>query len=155
VDLLPVPSCLPGILDLLRPDGAFYFSLNYAGDTRFYPPLKHDRRIYEAYNEDMDRRFPALDWQPSRTGILLRQWLAGQGHRIIAEGESDWRLQSAPMLPANLFIANILDTIETALQGMAGLDPWLIARRQMLHAGQLRFRASNRDYFGCVGPRAG
>ena len=151
VDLLPVPACMPDILACLSTNGSYYFSLNYAGETLFLPPLPADREIFQAYNNDMDQRFPGLNWQPSRTGRLLGQWLTDQGHHVIAEGDSDWELQANPDQPTNLFIANILDTIETALAGMPGLTEWLAARRLQLQSGQLQFRASNRDYFGLTG----
>jgi len=151
IDLLPVPECMPDLLSCLSANGAFYFSLNYAGETLFLPPLAADQKIFRAYNNDMDKRFPALDWQPSRTGHLLGQWLTEKGHRIISEGDSDWRLQSAPGLPTNLFIANIIDTMETALEKMPGLGDWLAVRRQQLEMGLLQFCASNRDCFGIKG----
>ena len=151
VDLLPVPVCMPNILKCLSAHGGYYYSLNYAGETLFLPPLPEDQKIFQAYNNDMDRRFPGLDWQPSRTGQQLGIWLVEHGHRIIAEGDSDWELQSNPDQPTNLFIANILGTIETALSGLPGLPDWLAERRQQLQSGQLKFHASNRDYFGLTG----
>lgn len=151
IDLLPVPLCMPEILARLGKEGAYYFSLNYAGETQFLPPLSADQKIFQAYNADMDKRFPGLDWQPSQTGHLLGPWLSAQGHPVIVEGDSDWELQSNPERPDNLFIANILDTIETALAGMPGLAEWLVTRRQQLNAGMLKFYASNHDYFGLVG----
>ena len=147
IDLLPVPQCMPDLLSCVSANGACYFSLNYAGETRFLPPLPADQKIMQAYNKDMNKRFPGLDWQPSHTGQLLGQWMTAQGHRVIAEGDSDWQLQSNPGLPTNLFIANIIDTIETALADMPGLQDWLAVRRQQLQAGLLQFRASNRDCF--------
>ncbi len=151
IDLLPVPSCMPEILARLEADGAYYFSLNYAGKTLFLPPLAADQKVFQSYNHDMDQRFPGLDWQPSRTGYLLGPWLVRQGHRVLAEGDSDWVLQSIPGQATNLFIANIIDTIETALAGMPGLTDWVLTRRQQLQAGLLQFHASNRDCFGLKG----
>lgn len=151
IDLLPVPSCMPELLALLSENAAYYFSLNYAGETLFQPPLAADEKIFQSYNDDMDKRFPGLEWQPSRTGRLLGPWLTEQGHRVLAEGDSDWVLQSNPGQPTNLFIANIIDTIETALGDMPGLPDWLETRRQQLQAGLLQFRASNRDCFGLKG----
>src|SRR5690606_29002410 len=120
IDLLPVPACLPPLLSALRPDGAAWLSLNYAGETGFRPPHPGDGAIVEAYHADMDGRFPGLDWQPSRTGLLLGPWLAARGHRVIAEGASDWTLEARDPDSA-LFIGNILDTIGMALAGRPGL----------------------------------
>ena len=151
IDLLPVPLCMPDILSCLRADGAFYFSLNYAGETLFLPSLTEDDEILAAYNRDMDKRFPQLEWRPSQTGQILGPWLVNQGHHLLAEGDSDWKLMARPDEPTNLFIANIIDTIETALTGMPGLIDWLAVRRQQLLSSQLQFRATNRDCFGLKG----
>lgn len=152
VDLLPVPLCMPAMLECLADSGAFYFSLNYAGVTSFHPPHPTDQAISEAYNADMDSRFPALDWKPSQTGILLGPWLSGQGHTILAEGSSNWNLTSATgsALPANRFIGNILDTIAKALNGMPGLDNWLQGRYEQLQRGELTLHAGNHDYLGII-----
>jgi len=147
IDLLPVPACMPALLACLSRNGACYFSLNYAGETLFLPAISGDSQIFQSYNKDMDKRFPDLDWQPSQTGNLLGPWLEKHGHRVIAEGASNWELQAAPGLGTNLFIANILDTIETALATLPVLTEWLTIRRQQLQDAQLTFRASNRDCF--------
>lgn len=150
IDLLPVPACLPGLLERIAHGGAAYFSLNYAGETRFLPSHPDDGRILAAYHRDMDGRFPDLDWEPSRTGRLLVPWLAQQGHRVVEEDRSDWRLSAAAGDPGMIrFIANILDTIETALGGLDGLPQWLSSRRRQLRAGELVFEAANTDCF-CI-----
>jgi len=150
IDLLPVPACMPDLLARLTREGACYFSLNYAGETLFLPAVPGDIQIFEAYNNDMDKRFPTLDWQPSQTGNMLGPWLEKQGHCVLAEGASNWELQAKPALTTNLFIANILDTIETALATLPGLTEWLTIRRQQLQDSQLTFRASNRDCFSLI-----
>lgn len=148
IDLLPVPVCMPNLLSCLRRQGAFYFSLNYAGETLFLPPDDEDDAILTAYNADMDKRFPDLDWKPSQTGQALGPWLVSQGHHLLAEGVSDWKLRARQDDPTNLFIENILATIETALAGMPGLPQWLVLRRQQLKESELMFRATNKDCFG-------
>ena len=37
IDLLPVPDIMPIILRKLRNQGAYYYSLNFSGSTKFYP----------------------------------------------------------------------------------------------------------------------
>lgn len=149
IDLLPVPVALPQLLDLLDTQGAFYFSLNYAGTTHFTPAHDLDDTIFSAYHADMNSRFPELDWQPSRTGALLATWLQQQGHRVIAQGDSHWQLQPTNAADAQgRFVANILDTIESALPQLEGIEHWLATRRAQLAAGELNFVAENRDCFG-------
>jgi hypothetical protein len=151
IDLLPVPVALPQLLDLLNSQGAFYFSLNYAGATHFTPANDLDETIFSAYHADMNSRFPELDWQPSRTGALLSSWLQQQGHALIGEGNSHWQLQPKSEADAQgRFVANILDTIESALPQVAGIEEWLATRRAQLAAGKLNFVAENRDCFGTL-----
>lgn len=151
IDLLPVPACIPDLFSCLDRGGAYYFSLNYAGETLFLPPVTGDDDIFSAYNADMDKRFPNLAWEASQTGLRLGPWLVSHGHRLLAEGESDWKLRARNGELTNLFIENILATIETALAGMPGLTDWLLVRRQQLNDAGLMFRATNRDCFGLKG----
>ncbi|MCF7801506.1 MAG: class I SAM-dependent methyltransferase [Candidatus Marinimicrobia bacterium] len=150
VDLLPVPLVLPRILARLKPGAAFYFSLNYAGETRFRPSHPRDGEILRAYHHDMDWRFPELTWQASRTGLHLGEWLEAAGHAVVVNGSSDWSLGSANTADEakRYFIANILDTIEQALVGLQGVSDWVNERRSQLAAGELHYFAANQDYFG-------
>lgn len=154
IDLLPVTRCLPVLLTRVRPGGACYFSVNYAGQTIFQPPHPFDETVIRAYHRDMDACFPDDDWQPSQTGRRLGSWLSAQGHRLVAEGESDWKLPRNAMDADTVqFIANILDTIETALAGLPELPDWMAARRRQLQSGALQFRAANRDCFALMAKR--
>ena len=150
IDLLPVPVCMPGLLKLVKPGGGYYFSLNFAGETSFSPSHPRDFEISAAYHRDMDTRFPGLEWRASQTGLVLGRWLRDQGHLVLDEGNSDWKITTAPRPSAavNRFIGNILDTIAKALAGRDGLEDWLKQRRQQADSGNLLFFAANRDYFG-------
>lgn len=153
IDLLPVPECMPGLLNLLKPGGGYFFSLNFAGVTSFSPSHPRDLEITAAYHLDMDRRFPALQWRASQTGKILGKWLKEQGHLVCVEGDSPWQLcaVSTPSAEVNRFIGNILDTMAKALAGLEGLEEWLKLRRQQADSGKLLFFAANRDYFGRTG----
>jgi len=144
IDLLPVPEIMPGILNKLKTQGGFYFSLNFSGETEFYPNHESDVDIAKHYHADMDSRFPDLEWQPSRTGLELPKWLQHYGCKQIVEGESGWRLGSED----ELIIKNILDTIKKALSGYPGLKNWLTERYSQLQQAQLEVKISNRDCFG-------
>ena len=50
VDLLPVPTIMPIILKKLKAQGACYFSLNFSGNTEFYPAHDNDHKISEQYH---------------------------------------------------------------------------------------------------------
>jgi SAM-dependent methyltransferase len=150
IDLFPVPQCMPTLLAYLKPGAAFYFSLNFSGTTQFIPAHPYDEKISAAYHQDMDNRFPQLKWQPSQTGIMLGNWLMSQGHTVIEQGSSDWNLPLSGVEPDTnqLFINNILDTIDHALKNLSGLEEWLVTRRTQLETGELQLLVTNQDYFG-------
>ena len=144
IDLLPVPTIMPIILEKLKARGACYFSLNFSGNTEFYPAHDSDHKISELYHLDMDSRFPNLDWQPSLTGRALPIWLKKYGCEQVVDGESNWELGKGD----GLFITNILDTIKKALAGFPGLETWLSSRYKELDQEILALSISNRDCFG-------
>jgi len=144
IDLLPVPELMPGILKKLKKLGGIYSSVNFSGETRFYPSDLRDEDITNHYHRDMDARYPELDWQPSTTGVSLTKWLQNYGCKKVIEGDSDWELGSGD----GLFIMNILDTIRKALKGFPELEDWLTKRYRQLEQDQLEVKISNRDCFG-------
>lgn len=144
VDLLPVPELLPRLMEKLNVDGAYYFSLNYAGETNFDPEHPSDQLLMRAYNRDMDKRHQQGSWQASLTGKNLGSWLHDQGHRTITEGPSDWQLESGD----GDFIENILDTINKALREEKALSSWYQERCHQLRQHALRLEITNTDYFG-------
>jgi len=149
IDLLPVPEIMPVILSKLKQQGGFYFSINFSGQTCVYPSENDDQDIVNNYHQDMDARFPALDWQPSMTGEVLPVWLQNYGCKKVIKGKSDWNLVSKNNGAGDgLFIKNILDTIEKALQAKPGLDAWLSKRYRQLEQKKLAIKISNCDCFG-------
>tara|TARA_R110000824_G_scaffold336_9_gene2236 strand:+ start:32824 stop:33708 length:885 start_codon:yes stop_codon:yes gene_type:complete len=144
VDLLPVPIIMPDILKKLQPQGAYFFSLNFSGETKFEPRHQQDDEISRLYHADMDKRFPTLTWQPSLTGLGLSKCLENYGCKSVVDGESNWLLG----IDDRQFIENILETIHKALDGLPGLDVWLAQRSEQNAKGQLMLEISNRDCFG-------
>lgn len=144
VDLLPVPVLMPRLLDKLNCEGAFYLSLNYAGETSFNPEHKDDRSLLQSYNLDMDKRHQSVAWQASQTGKMLGPWLREHGHQVLSEGSSDWLLGPEE----GDFIENILDTINKALQGEKELTSWYRQRCLLLAQKALFLKITNTDYFG-------
>lgn len=144
IDLLPVPDIMPNIIKKLQEQGAYYFSLNFSGSTKFDPQHKHDDVISRHYHADMDKRFPELDWQPSLTGLELSNNMEMHRCKTAAEGESDWLLGKDDQI----FIENILETVNKALLGLPGLDAWFAKRIEQNNKGKLMLKISNRDCFG-------
>ena len=56
LDLVDVPTVLPGLLRLLIPGGVYWFTINYDGESIFEPGHPRDDLIMRAYHRDMDER---------------------------------------------------------------------------------------------------
>src|SRR5215471_13594632 len=57
LDLVDVPTVLPGLLRLLVPGGVYWFTINYDGESIFAPAHPLDDQVMRAYHRDMDDRF--------------------------------------------------------------------------------------------------
>jgi hypothetical protein len=159
LDLVDVPAVLPGLLRLLVPGGAYWFTINYDGESIFAPGHRHDDQVMRAYHRDMDERIrfgrPAGE---SRTGRHLFHHLRDAGAPALAAGSSDWFVYPAPdgNYPANeaSFLRCILNTIRDALRNRqdqvepADLADWLAARWRQLAAGELVYIAHQLDFAG-------
>jgi hypothetical protein len=159
LDLVDVPAVLPGLLRLLVPDGVYWFTINYDGESIFAPGHPHDGQIMQAYHRDMDERFrygrPAGE---SRTGRRLFHHLRDAGAPALAAGSSDWVVNAGPdgNYPADeaYFLHSILGTIQNALRNRrhgvepANLADWLAARGRQLDAGELVYIAHQLDFAG-------
>jgi SAM-dependent methyltransferase len=159
LDLVDVPTVLPGLLRLLVPGGVYWFTINYDGESIFEPGHPHDGQIMRAYHRDMDERFrygrPAGD---SRTGRRLFHYLRAAGAPALAAGSSDWVVSAGPdgNYPADeaYFLRSILNTIQAALRNRrdrvepADLVGWLAERGRQLAAGELVYIAHQLDFVG-------
>ncbi len=159
LDLVDVPTVLPGLLRLLVPGGVYWFTINYDGESIFVPGLRHDDQIMRAYHRDMDERIrygrPAGE---SRTGRRLFLHLRAAGAPALAAGSSDWVVHAGPdgKYPGDeaYFLHSILNTIQNALVNRqdwvepADLADWLAERRRQLAAGELVYIAHQLDFAG-------
>src|SRR6516164_8467366 len=159
LDLVDVPTVLPGLLRLLVPGGVYWFTINYDGESIFEPGHPHDDQIMQAYHRDMDERVrygrPAGE---SRTGRRLIHRLREAGAPALAAGSSDWVVYAAPdrSYPADeaYFLRSILNTIQNALRSRkdrvepADLADWLAVRGRQLAAGELVYIAHQLDFVG-------
>jgi SAM-dependent methyltransferase len=159
LDLVDVPAVLPGLLRLLVPGGAYWFTINYDGESIFEPGHPRDDEIMRAYHRDMDERVrydrPAGE---SRTGRHLFHHLRAAGAPALAAGSSDWVVSAGPdgNYPGQeaFFLRSILTTIHSALRDRqdrvepAHLADWLAARGRQLAAGELVYIAHQLDFAG-------
>ena len=162
LDLLHLPTALPILLQMVRPAGLFYFSINFDGATLFVPEVDPglDGRIEALYHRSMDTRM--TDGQPSgdsRTGRRLFHALRGCGAEVLAAGSSDWVVHAvggAYRADEAYFLGCILHFVEATLRGHAELDDgefedWLAVRRRQVVRGELVYVAHQLDYCGRVG----
>jgi hypothetical protein len=159
LDLVDVPAVLPGLLRLLVPGGAYWFTINYDGESIFAPGHPHDDLIMQAYHRDMDERIrygrPAGE---SQTGRRLFHYLRAAGAPALAAGSSDWVVSAGPdgNYPGDeaYFLRSILDTLQNALRSRpervepADLADWLAVRGRQLAAGELVYIAHQLDFVG-------
>jgi len=159
LDLVDVSAVLPGLLRLLAPGGAYWFTINYDGESIFEPGHPHDDQIMQAYHRDMDERFgfpgPAGE---SRTGRRLFHYLRAAGAPALAAGSSDWVVSAGPdgNYPGDeaYFLRSILSTIQNALRSRqdwvepADLADWLAERGRQVAAGELVYIAHQLDFVG-------
>lgn len=162
LDLLHLPTALPILLQMARPAGLFYFSINFDGATLFLPEVDPalDSRIEALYHRSMDTRI--TDGQPSgdsRTGRRLFHALRACGAEVLAAGSSDWvvhALDGAYPHDEAYFLSCILNFVESTLRGHPELDAgefgeWLAMRRRQVARGELMYVAHQLDYCGRVG----
>ena len=156
LDLVDVPTVLPGLLRLLIPGGAYWFTINFDGESIFQPEHPADNDVLGAYHRTMDARVrtggPAGE---SRTGRRLFHHLRRAGAPPLSAGSSDWVVHAGPggryLHDEAYFLASILQTIQDAFaDGMApaGLPDWLAARRGQLARGELVYIAHQLDFAG-------
>jgi hypothetical protein len=160
LDLVDVSTVLPDLLQLVRKDGLYWFTINFDGHTLFQPGLPADDQFMQVYHQSMDDRtrdgFPAGD---SQTGRHLFGALRSAGASLLASGSSDWVIFSQDgVYPGkeSYFLHHILNTIDLELQRHAQIDPdalrpWIQTRHRQVDEGELVYLAHQLDFLGRVG----
>jgi SAM-dependent methyltransferase len=156
LDLVDLPTVLPGLLRSLVPGGAYWFTVTFDGESTFEPAHPGDPVVLGAYHRTMDERVrygrPAGG---SRTGRTLFGHLRAAGAPVLSAGSSDWVVHAGPAgsYPADEahFLECILQTVQEALDGRicaAELADWLATRRRQLAQGELVYLAHQLDVAG-------
>jgi SAM-dependent methyltransferase len=156
LDVVDVPAVLPGLLRLLVPGGAWWFTVTFDGDSVFQPDHPRDDDVLGAYHASMDDRVrygrPAGE---SRAGRHLFHHLRAAGAPALAAGASDWVVHPGPdgRYPADeaVFLEHILQTVHDALTDRvdpALLEDWVAVRRRQLADGELLYVAHQLDFAG-------
>jgi SAM-dependent methyltransferase len=175
LDLLDLPAALPQLFKLLRPEGLFYFPINFDGLTALEPQIDpvYDELVLALYHHSMDERL--VDGKPSgdsRTGRHLFAQLRSAGAQILAAGSSDWVVFANPAefiaedsarysarklagYPGDeaYFLHFIIHTIHLALVNHPELDAarfqaWIAERHAQVDRGELVYIAHQLDILG-------
>ncbi len=158
LDLVDLPTALPRILQLCRPGGWAYFTLNFDGVTTLIPQIdpQFDRQIETLYHRTMDDRL--IDGRPagsSQTGRSLFKELQISRCKILASGASDWVVfprSEGYQGDEAYFLHFLIDTLERALIGHPNLDPkvfreWISKRHAQIDNCELVYIAHQLDFF--------
>ncbi len=167
IDLVDVPTTLPHLLSLLKPESLFYFTLVFDGGTILQPEIdpSYDAYIERLYHETMDQRLrnnqPSGD---SQTGRHLFDYIRAAGAMLLTAGSSDWVVfphaagYPAAGYPADeaYFLHFIIHTIHTALAHHPDLIPhqfadWINQRHAQIESGELIYIAHQLDFVGRAG----
>lgn len=159
LDLLDLDQAIPVLESLCVPEGGFYFTINFDGETIFEPIVDPvlDAEIVERYHATMDARI--VDGKRSghsRTGRRLFGALAERGALIEQVGSSDWIVWPRDGAYADeeaYFLHFIVATVERALAGSPGLEGarlkrWAAVRHAQIERGTLVYLAHQLDFFG-------
>ena len=157
LDLVDVPSILPGMLSLLRPGGLFYLTINFDGLTAFEPEIDPslDPLIERLYHRTMDDRVTSGG---SRTGRRLLAHLTQLGVELLDVGPSDWVVYPGPKgyeADKAYFLHYVVNTVWEALRGNPDLDEdalahWIDRRHAQIETGELHYIAHQLDLLGRV-----
>ena len=159
LDLIDIKSQLPSIMGLLKPDGVYYFTINFDGATVFQPETdpELDARIERLYHQTMDDRITkGAKSGDSRAGRHLFNHLLSNGCSVLEVGASDWvvtPVQSGYRYDEEYFLRFIVETVGAALKnnpGVSGddLNQWMEIRREQIKRRELFYMAHQLDYTG-------
>jgi SAM-dependent methyltransferase len=157
LDLVDVPALLSKLFTLLVPDGVYWFTVNFDGETIFLPEHPDDRALLHIYHRSMDERLRyGRRAGDSHCGRHLFGHLHAAGASILAAGASDWIVHPQDHAYPNsdaYFLTSIIDTIATELgrhpEANAGqLERWLSLRKQQIAHAELVYIAHQLDFVG-------
>jgi SAM-dependent methyltransferase len=159
LDLVDVGATLPALFGLLAPNGLYWFTINFDGDTIFEPGHSYDDALLRVYHRSMDERArrgrAAGD---SRAGRHLFHHLKASGARILSAGASDWVVfadHGKYEADEAQFARHIIDTVDAELRQHAEIDrrqlaEWVELRHAQIDRGELVYVAHQLDFCGRV-----
>jgi len=156
LDLTDLEPTLPRIWQALAPGAAYWFTINFDGETIFLPEHPLDASVVSLYHGTMTVDAGRTRAGHPETGRRLLLAIPRSGASLLAAGSSDWvvfPIQGTYPGDEAYFLHHILDTVRGALVGSAGIDAaafreWLSARQAQVERGELVFIAHQLDVFG-------
>lgn len=164
LDLVDLRSTLPALLDLLAPNGTYWFSINFDGETIFEPAHAYDEELLSVYHRSMDTRVRhGRKAGDSRTGRHLFGHLRDAGASISAAGGSDWVVHAPDGRYRGdeaHFLHHVVHTVDEELRtsddvDAAHLGEWVRVRHAQIDTGELAYVAHQLDFAGGRAGEAG
>jgi SAM-dependent methyltransferase len=159
LDIVPLESGLTALFKALKPDGVFYFPINFDGISALLPVVDRarDTLVEEIFHRSMDERKDGRTGG-SQTGRQLLEALPTAGAEIDAVGASDWIVRSIPHADSypddeEYFLRSILKFMHNELMASEDITSdevatWYDQRRNQLNEGKLKYIAHQLDYTG-------
>jgi hypothetical protein len=148
---------MPLLLDVLAPDGLYWFTINFDGDTIFEPGHAYDEFFMAVYHRSMDVRVrfgrPAGD---RKCGRHLFGTLRELGAVILSAGSSDWVVYGQGgnyHADEAYFLHHIIHTVDEELGRWPEIDEhqraeWTALRHAQIDRGELVYIAHQLDFVG-------
>jgi len=159
LDILPLQESLNQLFNCLKPEGQFWFTLNYNGVTHFEPVLDPilDNKIEQIYNQSMDQR--TVETGGSETGRKLFKVIPQAGGRIQAVGSSDWvihtqdaEFNSEEKYLLQCILQMVFDSVSSNGEiSSTQLEKWYTRRLEQIEDGSLIYHAHQLDFCGIKG----
>ncbi|BBM86383.1 class I SAM-dependent methyltransferase [Candidatus Uabimicrobium amorphum] len=158
LDLVDTEELLPFLFGALNDKGAFYFSINFDGETIFLPQISAnlDQKIVYDYHRVMDeQQIKGKSVSGTNVGRNLFSYIHNAGGEIMEAGSSDWTVFPSGNRYShreNYFLHCIIDTVSQTLKNQINynIDSWIAARHDQIKNGELVYIAHQLDFFGTV-----
>ncbi len=154
LDLVDTKDILPRLLQRLAPQGVFWPTINFDGETIFMPKDPRDAALMDAYHRSMDER--TRDGQAagsSTAGRELFGHIRAAGGIIVRAGSSDWVVfgdASGYEADEAYFVHHIIHTVEQELGTHptlgASVAGWGELRHAQVESGELVYIAHQLDF---------
>jgi SAM-dependent methyltransferase len=156
LDLTDLEPTLPRIWNALAPGAAYWFTINFDGESIFLPEHPLDAQVVSLYHGTMTADAARTRAGHPETGRRLMLAIPRSGASILAAGSSDWvvfPIRGAYPGDEAYFLHHILETVRGALAGSSGLDAtafddWQRTRHAQVERAELVFVAHQLDVFG-------